>query len=225
MKETWKYSKKFAWLRPDMKSQVTIKYVNNIAVAIDTVVICVSHADDKPQEELRCEIQALAKQLIENTMGKVQGLDVTNVKYYVNPTGKFSVFGAVADAGEVGRKIVVDQYGGTFAVGGGNLNGKDATKVDRSGVYAARHVAKNLVALGYCSKCQIQVAYAIGRIDPISIDVDCYGTERATKQEIREFVGMFSFRPQDIIKRFGLNSKDRKFKYKHLGMYGHIGFS
>ena len=152
----------------------------------------------------------------------LHNLTMEGIKMYINPTGSFTVYGTIADSGLVGRKIVCDQYGGYFPVGGGNLNGKDATKVDRSGVYMARFVAKQVLLHNLADKCQIQVSYAIGMKDPISIEVECFGTERAPMKYIQEFVDQFSFRPGDIISRFGLRDAT-KVDYLSLGMYGHIG--
>lgn len=221
------YKHKFAWAKPDQKTQVTIKYVDGEPSAIADIVVCISHDSTKSLIEIRSEVEELVADLLKD-IPFPEGFDYTNYKLHVNPTGAFSVFGPVADSGEVGRKIVCDQYGGFFAVGGGNLNGKDATKVDRSAVYMARCAAKSVVARGLASKCQIQVAYAIGEEKPISIKVDTFGTEKVTLDEIEEFVNKsFDFTPQGIIRTFNLSSRysDRKFSYKDLGAYGHIGES
>jgi len=214
------YQRSFVWDKPDQKTQVTVRYEDGKAVAIDSIVCCISHDENQPlgiirQQVTECVLGVLASNAIP--------LQYADVKILVNPTGKFSLYGPIADSGEVGRKIVCDQYGGYFAVGGGNLNGKDATKVDRSAVYMARYVAKHVVAKGFADKCQIQVAYAIGVAQPVSIKVDCFGTENTNLEEIEKFVQGFDFSPKAIIKRFKLTSKDRAFRYQELGMYGHIG--
>lgn len=214
------YQYDFLWDKPDQKTQVTVRYEDGKAVAIDTIVCCVSHDENQPLGIIRNQITEYVKSVLDSH--KIP-LNYEDVKILVNPTGKFALYGPIADSGEVGRKIVCDQYGGYFAVGGGNLNGKDATKVDRSAVYMARYVAKHVVAAGLAEKCQIQVAYAIGVAQPVSIKVDCFGTENTNLEEIYKFVQGFDFSPKAIIERFKLTSKDRDFRYQELGMYGHIG--
>lgn len=214
------------WLRPDQKTQVSIEYQDGVPVRIAEVVICTSHAVGQNHEHMKSEIL----DLVYNTLcakAKLEcwNIDVATFKLQFNPTGKFEVFGPVADSGLVGRKIVCDQYGGFFPVGGGNLNGKDATKVDRSAVYMARYVAKQMVAEKIADVCQIQVAYSIGQVEPVSINVETFGTSNLTQEELLEYVNQWSFKPGDIIRFFKLsaNVRERKFDYLKLGMYGHIG--
>lgn len=220
--EIYKYN--FPWAKPDQKTQVTIKYVDGVPVAISDIIVCISHEESKPLEEIRTDIENFVSHTL--TKYKVfKKLNIQEYRLYVNPTGKFVQMGPIADSGEVGRKIVCDQYGGYFPVGGGNLNGKDATKVDRSAVYMARYVAKKVVANKLADLCQIEVSYGIGMIDPISIDVECFGTNKVSMEEIYEFVDRFSFRPKDIIAQFKLDLAEdlRLFKYRNLGKFGHIG--
>lgn len=217
------YNYGFEWARPDQKTQVTIKYEDGVHVGISDIVVCISHDENKPLAEIKDEIAHFVKAVLSQVQFP-EGFEL-DYNLHVNPTGAFAIYGPVADSGEVGRKIVCDQYGGYFPVGGGNLNGKDATKVDRSAVYMARFVAKQVVAKGYADKCCIQLSYAIGQLEPISINVECYGTEKVERAIIDEFVNSFSYIPGRIIERFKLDktTKERGFEYKQLGMYGHIG--
>ena len=219
------------WGRPDIKTQVSIRYEDKIPVAVDNVVICISHAEDKDLEEIREEITIYVKEVLADYNHSIiqlgrQFLDIQNVKVLVNPTGRFAIFGPASDAGEVGRKIVVDQMGGHFSVGGGNLNGKDATKVDRSGVYISRSAAKHIVASGLATKAQVQVSYAIGVAKPTSVCVETFGTSKVDEGLIEEKIKeLVDFRPGAIINKFKLNkpSSERGFLYSDLGAYGHIG--
>lgn len=210
--------------RPDQKTQVTIEYQDGIPTRIAEIVVCVSHDANVDQESLKSTLRILVEDILDKHQKEEDwNISIKDYKLQINPTGVFALFGPAADSGLVGRKIVCDQYGGFFPVGGGNLNGKDATKVDRSAVYMARFVAKQVVAKKLADLCQIQVAYSIGMIDPVSINIETFGTERVSEEEIEAFVHSFSFRPGDIIKAFKLSSKERTFKYRELGMYGHIG--
>jgi S-adenosylmethionine synthetase len=220
--------KNLTWSRPDQKVQVSVNYLDDHHIEIEQVIICISHSEDIDISSITSIITERIKTYISDlrsfgTNGWI--IDHTIHGILVNPTGKFTIFGPEGDSGQVGRKIVVDQYGGYFAVGGGNLNGKDPTKVDRSAVYMARYVSNLLVSEGYADKVQLQVSYAIGRPEPISIYVDTFGTEHASKIVIDNFVKHYSFEPENIISRFKLNKPalERGFNYKELGMYGHIG--
>lgn len=218
------YTSGLTWLRPDQKTQVSIAYEDGVPVKIEEIVICVSHEAGLEHNTIINNInQVITETLSEFSVREGWRIAVDEYKLQVNPTGKFEVFGPTADSGLVGRKIVCDQYGGYFPVGGGNLNGKDATKVDRSAVYMARYVAKSIVAKGMADLCQIQVAYSIGKIDPVSINIETFGSHKVHIKEITDYVNTFSFRPGDIIKRFQLNEENRNWLYQDLGMYGHIG--
>lgn len=218
-------SPKVDWMRPDIKTQCTIKYVNDNPVSVDTIVVCQSHSDDVTLDFVIEQVKKMCFPVIEKYCVATNLSIDEDFKFYVNPTGKFSVYGPQSDSGEVGRKIIVDQTHGSFPVGGGNLNGKDATKVDRSGVYITRYVAKNIVASGLADKCHVAVSYAIGMKNPTSIQVECYGTNKADEQVIEDAVKeVFDFTPGGIIKQFKLISPqaERGFKYQDLGMYGHV---
>lgn len=221
----WSKYNKFVDFKPDQKVQVTIEYCEGKPSRISEIIVCISHSDKLSQEEVYNKVSKYIRDLMSNLLYEISEIDIMSYNLRVNPTGRFVNYGPFADSGEVGRKIVCDQYGGFFAVGGGNLNGKDATKVDRSGVYMSRFVAKNIVAKGMADKCEIQVSYSIGQLEPVSIHVNTFGTEKVTLEEIYSFVNSFSFVPGDIIKRFKLNSplSERKFSYRSLGKYGHIG--
>ena len=218
------YKKGFDWARPDQKTQVTIEYEDGKAVRVADVVVAISHTDSKPLSEIRTEVKEVVDKVLSEYQKKTK-LSFENYNLHCNSTGKFAVYGPVADAGEVGRKIVCDQYGGYFAVGGGNLNGKDPSKVDRSGVYMARYVAKNLVANGYADKVQIEVGYVIGEPEPVSVHVETFGTAHKSEEEIDNYVSQFSFAPTKICEFLHLRDQRRDFNYLNLGMYGHIGKS
>ena len=204
------------YMRPDGKSQVTVEYdEHNRPVRVDTVVISTQHDPDVSLEQIRKDmIEQVAKAVIPADM-----LD-ENTKYYVNPTGRFVKGGPAADSGLTGRKIIVDTYGGSAPHGGGCFSGKDPTKVDRSAAYAARWVAKNIVAAGLARKCQVQLAYAIGVAQPVSVLVDTFGTGTVGDDKLEEAVKkVFDLRPTAIIRNLDL----RKPIYRQLAAYGHMG--
>ena len=204
------------YMRPDGKSQVTVEYdENNRPVRVDTVVISTQHNHDVTLEQIRQDmIEQVAKVVIPADM-----LD-ENTKYYVNPTGRFVKGGPAADAGLTGRKIIVDTYGGSAPHGGGCFSGKDPTKVDRSAAYAARWVAKNIVAAGLARRCQVELAYAIGVAQPVSILVDTFGTGTVSDDKLEAAVRkVFDLRPAAIIRDLDL----RKPIYRQLAAYGHMG--
>lgn len=203
------------YLRPDGKSQVTIEYVDDQPVRVDTVVVSTQHGSEVTQEQIASDIK---KYVIEEVIPK-ELLD-ENTHYYINPTGRFVIGGPQGDAGLTGRKIIVDTYGGYASHGGGAFSGKDPTKVDRSGAYAARYVAKNIVAAGLANKCEIELAYAIGVAQPVSILVNTHGTGKIADEEITELVKKnFDLRPAGIIRDLDL----RRPIYKQTAAYGHFG--
>ena len=202
------------FLRPDGKSQVTVEYENDKPKRVDAVVVSTHHHPDVDLETIRRE---LVEKIIKPICG--EWLD-DNTKYFVNPTGKFVLGGPVADAGLTGRKIIVDTYGGYSRHGGGAFSGKDPSKVDRSGAYYCRYVAKNIVAAGLADKCEVQVAYAIGVAQPMSILVDTFGTAKIPEEQIVEAVRKnFDFRPKAMIDQLQL----RRPIYKKTASYGHFG--
>ena len=206
---------KLAYLRPDGKSQVTVEYDDGKSVRVDTVVISSQHGPEISTEQLRADI-------MENVIRQVipaQLLD-ENTKYFINPTGRFVVGGPQGDSGLTGRKIIVDTYGGYARHGGGAFSGKDPSKVDRSAAYAARWVAKNIVAAGIASKCEVELAYAIGVAEPVSILVDTFGTGKVEDERIEQAVEkVFDLRPAAIIQSLDL----RKPIYRATAAYGHMG--
>lgn len=214
----WKKSRGVTALRPDMKALVTIRYVGGVPVEVTKVTLCVSHASDSNviPEVLRSAKITLSK--IQNTTG----WDTDSTIIQVNPTGAFSIYGPVADSGLVGRKIVCDQYGGAAPVGGGNLNGKDATKVDRSAVYMARYMAKSIVAEGLAHEAVVQLAYEIGRPNAVSVNVETDGTPFWRKRTLRNFVAKFDTSVQAIIDRFDLYNMSHAV-HDECAMWGHIG--
>ena len=202
------------YLRPDAKSQVTVEYEDGKPVRVHTVVISAQHAKDAPYEQIKKD---LIEKVIKPICGKM--LDDKTI-FHINPTGSFVVGGPVADAGVTGRKIIVDTYGGHGSHGGGAFSGKDPSKVDRSAAYAARYIAKNIVGAGLADKCEVQLAYAIGVAEPVSILVHCFGTNRIPEDRIVELVRKhFPIKPADIINQLKL----RRPIYKKTSVYGHFG--
>lgn len=203
------------WLRPDGKTQVTIKYEDDIPVAVDTVVVSCQHSEDVTLDTIKAEI---IKHVVEPCMP--EHLDISDIKYLINPTGRFVIGGPMGDSGLTGRKIIVDTYGGYAKHGGGAFSGKDCTKVDRSAAYAARWVAKHMVAAGLCDRCEIELAYAIGVAEPVSLLVDTFGTGKIEEREIEEIIKkVFDLRPSSIISELDL----RRPIYKQTASYGHFG--
>ena len=204
------------WLRPDGKSQVSVQYGEDGSVErIDTVVVSTQHADSVPIKDLR---EAVIERVIRPTL-PAQLID-GDTKFYVNPTGRFVVGGPAADSGLTGRKIIVDTYGGSAPHGGGAFSGKDPTKVDRSAAYAARWVAKNVVAAGLARRCQVQLAYAIGVARPVSVLVETFGTGVVSDEALEQAVEqVFDLRPTAIIRDLDL----RRPIYRQLAAYGHMG--
>ena len=205
-----------AYLRPDGKSQVTVEYdADNKPVRVDAVVISTQHAETVTNEELRADI---LKHVIQAVL-PANLLD-ENTKYHINPTGRFVIGGPMGDTGLTGRKIIVDTYGGMGRHGGGAFSGKDPTKVDRSAAYMARYVAKNIVAAGLADRCEVQLAYAIGVAEPVSVLVDTFGTGKVAEDKLEALVrANFSLTPKGIIDSLNL----RRPIYKQTAAYGHFG--
>ena len=208
-------SKTLQYLRPDGKAQVTVEYDGDQPVRIDTVVISTQHAPDVSLETIRRDMMTyvvdavLPKELLDE-----------NTKYFINPTGRFVVGGPQGDSGLTGRKIIVDTYGGYARLGGGAFSGKDPTKVDRSGAYAARYIAKNIVAAGLAKRCEVQLAYAIGVAKPVSVRVDTFGTGTVSEEVLAAVVPqVFALTPDGMIQMLDL----RKPQYRKLAAYGHMG--
>jgi S-adenosylmethionine synthetase len=203
------------WLRPDAKSQVTIRYVDAKPVGVDTVVLSTQHHPDISQKEL---VEAVIEEIIKPTF-PAEWLD-KDTKYFVNPTGRFVIGGPLGDSGLTGRKIIVDSYGGMARHGGGAFSGKDPSKVDRSATYAARYVAKNIVAAGLAKRCEVQICYAIGVAKPVSLAVNTFGTGMLTDHEIAKLIEKhFDLRPHAIIEMLDLLRPI----YKKTAAYGHFG--
>ena len=203
------------YLRPDGKTQVTVEYENNKPVRVDTVVVSSQHNEEVEMETLRADIEAhvirpvLPAALVDDEL-----------RIFINPTGRFVIGGPVGDSGLTGRKIIVDTYGGYSRHGGGCFSGKDPTKVDRSGAYMARYIAKNIVAAGLAARCEIQLAYAIGVARPVSVHIDTFGTGTAPDERIAAAVNkVFDMRPAAIIKALSL----KEIRYRKLASYGHMG--
>jgi S-adenosylmethionine synthetase len=206
---------RLAWLRPDAKSQVTIRYVNGKPDAIDTVVLSTQHAPGMAHKQIE---EAVIEQVIKPVLPK--NLVKGKVKYLVNPTGSFEIGGPKGDCGLTGRKIIVDTYGGSAPHGGGAFSGKDPSKVDRSGAYAARYVAKNIVAAGLASKCLVQVSYAIGVAQPTSVMATTQGTGKISDEKLSQLVlANFDLRPRGIIQMLNLLRPI----YEKTAAYGHFG--
>lgn len=203
------------YLRPDGKTQVTVEYVDDKPVRVDTIVVSSQHSDSVTLEKIREDI-------IKNVIEPIVPADMLDgdTKILVNPTGRFVVGGPMGDSGLTGRKIIVDTYGGYSRHGGGAFSGKDPTKVDRSASYAARYIAKNVVSAGLASKCEVQIAYAIGVAKPVSVMIDTFGTAKVDEEKISAAVmKLVDLRPAAIIKKFDL----RRPIYKDTAAYGHMG--
>jgi S-adenosylmethionine synthetase len=204
------------YLRPDGKSQVSVRYVDSQPVGVENVVISTQHSPDVSIERLREDVvEHVIQPIVPSPM-----IDPAGVVYHINPTGRFVTGGPMGDTGLTGRKIIVDTYGGSCPHGGGAFSGKDPTKVDRSACYMARHVAKNIVAAGLAERCQVQVAYAIGVADPVSIMVDTFGTGKVSNRQLESMIRRhFDLTPVGIIKYLDL----RRPLYRKTAAYGHFG--
>jgi len=209
-------SGRIKWLRPDAKSQVTLEYEDHRPVRIDTIVVSHQHDPDIAYADIReAVIEEIVKPVIEPS-----GLGMKDITYFVNPTGRFVIGGPMGDTGLTGRKIIVDTYGGMGRHGGGAFSGKDPSKVDRSAAYMARYVAKNIVAAGFAERCEVQLAYAIGVPDPVSVMVESFGTSTVPEEQISEAVRkVFQLDPAGIIKSLDL----KKPIYRRTAAYGHFG--
>ena len=203
------------YLRPDGKTQVTVEYNDGKITRIDTIVVSTQHSADVTLEQLRSDVMT-------HVIAPVVPAELIDekTKYYINPTGRFVIGGPMGDSGLTGRKIIVDTYGGHSSHGGGAFSGKDPTKVDRSGAYMARYIAKNIVAAGIATECEVQLAYAIGVAQPVSVSVDTFGTGKLDQEQIAKLiVDHFDMRPAAIIRKLELN----KPQYRALAAYGHMG--
>jgi S-adenosylmethionine synthetase len=206
---------KLAWLRPDAKSQVTLRYENDEPAGVEAVVLSTQHSDDISTKHLR---EAVMEEILKPVL-PVKWID-KRTKYHINPTGRFVIGGPVGDCGLTGRKIIVDTYGGFARHGGGAFSGKDPSKVDRSAAYAARYVAKNVVAAGLAAKCEIQISYAIGVARPTSIMVTTFGTGRLPDEKLSQLIQKhFDLRPKGIIQMLDLLRPI----YGKTAAYGHFG--
>jgi S-adenosylmethionine synthetase len=210
-------SGKLKWLRPDAKSQVTLRYDGNTVLGLDAVVLSTQHDPDIKQKDL---IEAVRTHILAPVLPKKWLDALPKNKVHINPTGKFVIGGPVGDCGLTGRKIIVDTYGGWARHGGGAFSGKDPSKVDRSAAYAARYVAKNIVAAGIADRCEVQVSYAIGVAEPTSISVTTFGTGRISDEKIEKLIRKhFDLRPYGIIKMLDLVHP----MYQRTASYGHFG--
>lgn len=208
-------SNRLAWLRPDAKCQLTLRYEDGKPVAIDTVVFSTQHSPEIAHKDL---VEAILEEIVKPVLPP-EWLE-SKTRYFINPTGRFVIGGPLADCGLTGRKIIVDTYGGMARHGGGCFSGKDPSKVDRSAAYAARHVAKNIVAAGIADKCEVQISYAIGVPEPTSIFVETFGTGRLTNKEIIALINRhFDLTPQGIINHHNLLRPI----YRQTASYGHYG--
>ena len=209
-----------AWARPDAKAQVTLAYdENGKLLNVDTVVLSVQHNEDVTNAQIEKDL----KELVIKPVLEKYNLNIENVrKFHINPTGRFVIGGPHGDSGLTGRKIIIDTYGGYFRHGGGAFSGKDPSKVDRSAAYAARWIAKNIVAAGFATKCEVQLSYAIGVVEPVSIRVETFGTGTVEETRIEEAVEkLFDLTPNGIQK--SLNLRKPSFRYQDLAAFGHIG--
>jgi len=214
------FPRKYSYLRPDSKSQVSIRYKNGKPVKVETIVVSHQHSPEMKLAELKILVKKVAQKVIPASLMK------SKVTYLVNPTGKFEVGGPHGDTGLTGRKIIVDTYGGVGSHGGGAFSGKDPSKVDRSAAYMCRYVAKNIVAAKLAEKCEVQVAYAIGYPEPLSINVDTYGTGALENDNDLENVirKVFDMTPSGIVRTLGLkNPKKQGWSYQDTAAYGHFG--
>jgi S-adenosylmethionine synthetase len=208
-------SGKIQWLQPDAKSQVTVKYQNNVPVAVERIVLSSQHLKDVTQEEIK---EVLTRELIAPAVEEF--LPGSNPQLLINPSGSFTIGGPHGDTGLTGRKIIVDTYGGSCPHGGGAFSGKDPSKVDRSAAYAARYVAKHIVAAGLAERCTVQISYAIGKEDPTSLFVNLHGSKTTTEEQlIPKIREAFDLRPNGIIKQLGL----KRPIYQPTAAYGHFG--
>ena len=204
------------WIKPDGKSQVTIEYIDNVPHKINTVLLSTQHSADIPHDEIEAELKKL---VIEPVLAGFD-IDTSDYRTLVNPTGMFVIGGPQGDTGLTGRKIIVDTYGGFGSHGGGAFSGKDPTKVDRSASYAARHVAKNIVGAGFARECEVQLAYAIGVVEPVSVMVNTYGTGKISDEQLTKIVReVFDLTPKGIIERLDL----RRPIYRKTAAFGHFG--
>ena len=214
-------NKTLSWARPDAKAQVTLAYdeTGKEIEHVDTIVLSVQHDEHVTKEQIEREL----KELVIRPVLEKYNLDYSKVrKYHINPTGRFVIGGPHGDSGLTGRKIIIDTYGGYFRHGGGAFSGKDPSKVDRSAAYAARWIAKNIVASGIAEKCEVQLSYAIGVVEPVSIRVETFGTGTVPEVEIEEAVGkIFDLTPRGIEKSLELRTPS--FRYQDLAAFGHIG--
>lgn len=208
-------SGQLSWLRPDAKSQVTVRYEDNKPVSVDTVVLSTQHNPEIEHAEL---VEAVIEEIIKPVLPAE--MITADTRFLVNPTGRFVIGGPVGDCGLTGRKIIVDTYGGSAHHGGGAFSGKDPSKVDRSAAYATRHVAKNVVAAGLADKCEVQVAYAIGVAQPVSVMVETFGTGKIAEEKIEALVAAhFDLRPKAIVQELNLLRPI----YRNTAAYGHFG--